>query len=164
MAIRRAQESLKVLKKVDKEIDIDQFVNDRFIRQAAQEFGYDYDARLKDHSALPFVGNALDTGAPVTDPTLAGQIWVNGEPKVRLYSTVQATFAALKALEADGKAVRVSFVHDRTSGNKLFADKAWYVDDKGTLSAFLLKKSAQDFALKHGGTSVDFATARRGVL
>src|SRR3954470_8736635 len=91
-AIRRAQEALKVLKKVDKEIDVDSYVNDTFIRQAAKEFGYDYDARLKDYRALPFVGNALDTGALVTDPTWAGQIWVKGEPKVRLYSSVQATF------------------------------------------------------------------------
>ncbi len=126
-AIRRAQESLKVLKKVDKEIDVDHFVNDRFIRQAAKELGYDYDARLADRSALPFSGNALDTGTPVNDPTLAGQIWVKGEPKVRLYSTVQATFAALKKLQAEAKTIRVTFVHDRLSGNKLFADKVWYV-------------------------------------
>jgi len=163
-AIRRAQESLKVLKKVDKEIDVDQYVDDTFIRQAAKEFGYDYDARLKDYKALPFVGNALDTSAPVSDPTLAGQIWVKGEPKVRLYSSVQATFAALKQLESDGKGIRVTFVHDRLSGNKLFADKVWYVRDKGTLSAFLLKQSALDWAAKHGGTLVNFTTARQGVL
>ena len=118
-AIRRAQESLNVLKKVNKEVDINTYVDDRFIRQAAKEFGYDYDTRLKDYSPLPFTGNALDTGAPVTEPKLAGQIWVKGEPKVRLYSTVEATFAALKQIEAEGKAVRVTFVHDRTSGNKL---------------------------------------------
>jgi len=163
-AIRRAQESLKVLKKVDKEIDVDSYVNDTFIRQAAKEFGYDYDARLKDYRPLPFVGNALDTGAPVSDPTLAGQIWVKGEPKVRLYSSVQATFAALKQLELDAKAIRVTFVHDRLSGNKLFADKVWYVRDKGGLSAFLLKQSAVDWAGKHGGTLVNFSTARQGVL
>jgi len=163
-AIRRAQESLKVLKKVDKEIDVESYVNDSFIRQAAKEFGYDYDARLKDYRALPFVGNALDTGAPVSDPTLAGQIWVKGEPKVRLYSSVQATFAALKQLESESKAIRVTFVHDRLSGNKLFADKVWYVRDKGALSAFLLKQSAVDWAAKHGGTLVNFTTARQGVL
>ena len=163
-AIRRAQESLKVLKKVDKEIDVDSYVNDSFIRQAAKEFGYDYDARLKDYSALPFTGSALDTGAPVSEPALAGQIWVKGEPKVRLYSSVQATFAALKQLELDGKGIRVTFVHDRRSGNKLFADKVWYVRDKGTLSAFLLKQSAIDWAASHGGTLVNFATARQGVL
>ncbi|HEX2673672.1 MAG TPA: ABC transporter substrate-binding protein [Polyangiaceae bacterium] len=163
-AIRRAQESLKVLKKVDKEIDVDHYVHDRFIRQAAQEFGYDYNARLKDYRPLAFKGNALDTNAPVTDPTLAGQIWVKGEPKVRLYSSVQATFAALKRLEGEGKAIRVTFVHDRVSGNKLFADKVWYVSDKGSLSAFLLKESALDWAAKHGGTLVNFSAARQGVL
>jgi NitT/TauT family transport system substrate-binding protein len=163
-AIRRAQESLKVLKKVDKEIDVDHYVNDKFIRQAAKEFGYDYDARLADRSALPFSGNALDTGAPVSDPALAGQIWVKGEPKVRLYSTVQATFAALKKLQADGSTIRVTFVHDRISGNKLFADKVWYVADKGALAAFLLKSSAADWVAKHGGNLVNFTTAQQGVL
>ncbi|HYQ16602.1 MAG TPA: ABC transporter substrate-binding protein, partial [Polyangiaceae bacterium] len=51
-AITRAQESLKILKKVSKEIDVATYVNDKFIRQAAKELGYDYDARLKDYAAL----------------------------------------------------------------------------------------------------------------
>lgn len=160
-AIRRAQESLKVLKKVTKEVDIDQYVDDRFIRQAAKEFGLDYDARLKDYKALPFTSNAEDTGAPVTEPNLAGQIWVKGEPKVRLYSTVAATFAALGKLESEGKAVRVTFVHDRSSGNKLFADKVWYVSKDGQLSAFLLKKAAEDWAAKNGGTVSNYDAARK---
>src|SRR5262245_31231891 len=124
-AIRKAQDSLKVLKKVEKEIDVATYVNDRFIRQAAQEFGLDYEARLKSYDALPFDSDALDTKAKVTEPNLAGQIWVKGEPKVRLYSSVEATFAALKQLEGENRAVRVTFVHDRVTGNKLFADKVW---------------------------------------
>lgn len=163
-AIRRAQESLKVLKKVDKEIDVEQYVNDTFIRRAAQEFGYDYDARLRDYRALPFSGNALDSGAPVTEPALAGQIWVKGERKVRLYSNIEATFAASRALEAEGKTLRVTFVHDRLSGNKLFADKVWYVKVKGTLAAFLLKPSAAEFAAQNGGVVLDYTTAKQGVL
>src|SRR6202012_258434 len=51
-AIRRAQESLKVLKKVDREVDINPYVNDKSIRQAPKKFGYDYHARLKDYSPL----------------------------------------------------------------------------------------------------------------
>lgn len=160
-AIAKAQESLKVLKKVPKEIDVAQFVDDRFIRQAAREFGYDYDARLKDYRPLPFVGNAVDTNAPVSDPHLAGQIWVRGEPKVRLYSTVEATFSALKRLEAEGKQARVTFVHDRGTGNKLFADKVWYVNQDGKLSAFLLKEAALEWSKKHGGSVVDYARARQ---
>jgi sulfonate transport system substrate-binding protein len=160
-AIRKAQDALKVLKKVEKEIDVATYVNDRFIRQAAQEFGYDYDARLKDYQALPFTDDAVDTHARVSEPNLAGQIWVRGEPKVRLYSSVEATFGALRTLEAEGKSVRVTFVHDRLSGNKLFADKVWYVEKGGKLAAFLLKQAAVDWAAKNGGEVLAFAAARK---
>lgn len=160
-AIGKAQESLKVLKKVTHEIVVDEYVNDTFIRQAAKDFGYDYDARLADYQPLPFQGNALDTQAPVSDAKLAGQIWVKGEPKVRLYSTVNATLAALQKLEADKQAVRVTFVHDRVSGNKLFADKVWYVQNGSGLSAFLLRDAAADWAKKNGGTVLDYASVRK---
>jgi NitT/TauT family transport system substrate-binding protein len=110
---------------------------------------------------VPFVGNALDTGAPVGEPKLAGQIWVSGEPKVRLYSTPEATFAALAQLEREGKKPRVVFVHDRDTGNKLFADKVWYVRGATGLSAFLLKKSAESFITQHGGALVSFEAARK---
>jgi NitT/TauT family transport system substrate-binding protein len=163
-AIRKAQEALKVLKKVTQEIDVEEYVNDRFIRQAASELGHDYDARLKDYSALPFRENALDTKSPVLEPKLAGQLWVKGEPKVRLYSTVAATLAAVKALEAENKAVRVVFVHDRVSGNKLFADKVWYVEHDGELSAFLLQTAASDWAKKNGGSLKTYEAVRKTVL
>ncbi|HKP60810.1 MAG TPA: ABC transporter substrate-binding protein [Polyangiales bacterium] len=160
-AIRKAQESLKVLKKVTKEIDVDAYVTDKFIRQAAGEFGYDYDARLKDYQPQPFSEDAADTHAKVEDAKSAGQIWVRGEPKVRLYSTVNATFAAAKQLEAEQKQLRVVFVHDRVSGNKLFADKVWYVNNANGLSAFLLKGAAQEWAKKNSGTVIDYEAARK---
>lgn len=160
-AIARAQESLKVLKKVTAEIDVNTYVRDDFIRRAATEFGLDYDARLKDTQPLPFLRNAVDTGAPVAEPKLAGEIWVKGEPTVRLYSSVAATFAALKQLEAEQKTARVTFVHDRVSGNKLFADKVWYVQSKDGLAAFLLKPAALDWVKQNGGTLLDYAAVRK---
>jgi NitT/TauT family transport system substrate-binding protein len=158
-AIAKAAQTLKVLKKIDRDLDVASFIDDRFIRRAAKEFGYNYDKRLKGYAALPFTGNAVDTGAPVKDPKLAGQIWVKGEPRVRLYSAPEAAFAALKSLEAENKPVRVTYVHDRTSGNKLFADKAWYVAKDGKLSAFLLKESAQSWAAKNGGSVLSYRDA-----
>jgi NitT/TauT family transport system substrate-binding protein len=105
---------------------------------------------------------ALDTRAPIKEAALAGQIWVKGEPKVRLYSTVQATLAALKQLEQDHKTVRVTFVHDRVTGNKLFADKVWYVTGK-EVSAFLSKTAATDWAAKQGGSVVGFDGIRKAL-
>jgi NitT/TauT family transport system substrate-binding protein len=158
-AIRKAQDALEVLKKVDRRIDVGRYVDDRFIRRAAQEFGLDYDARLRGYEPLPFNSDAIDTGAPVKDPNLAGQLWVRGEPKVRLYSTVAAMLRALGQLGAP--AVRVTFVHDRLSGNKLFADKVWYVHAGKELSAFLSKSAADDWAKNHAGNVVGFDAARQ---
>jgi NitT/TauT family transport system substrate-binding protein len=162
-AIRRAQEALKVLKKVDKEVDIDAYVNDTFIRQASKEFGYNYDERLKSYSALPFEGPAIDTQAPIEDPRLAGQVWVKGEPKVRLYSSPEATLRAVEQLESGGRTVRVAYVHDRGSGNKLFATAAWYVSKDGHLAAFLEKTAADAWAAKNGGTVTVYNEARKTV-
>lgn len=158
-AIRKAQDALEVLKKVDRRIDVGRYVDDRFIRRAAQEFGLDYDARLRSYDPLPFGADAIDTGAPVKDPNLAGQLWVRGEPRVRLYSSVAATLRVLGQLGAP--AVRVMFVHDRLSGNKLFADKVWYVHAGKELSAFLSKVAADDWAKNHAGSVVGFDAARQ---
>jgi NitT/TauT family transport system substrate-binding protein len=158
-AIRRAQATLKVLKKVDREVDVSAFVDDRFIRAAAKASGLDYDARLRDYSQLPFTGVALDTGAPVTDPRGAGQLWVRGEPRVRLYSTPGATLLARRTLENEGKTIRVIFVHDRNSSNKLFAERAWFVSDEGKFSAFLLKEQAEKWAKENGGVVQNYQTA-----
>ena len=68
---------------------------------------------------------------------------------------------ALGQLQAEGKGVRVTFVHDRQTGNKLFADKVWYVASGGQLSAFLLKNAAEDFAKAKGGSVIAFEAARK---
>jgi NitT/TauT family transport system substrate-binding protein len=146
---------------VERRIDVDRYVDDRFIRRAASELGQDYEARLRNYERLPFSGNAIDTGAPVPDPNLAGQIWVKGEPRVRLYSSVETTFRALRQLSAEGKGVRVTFVHDRQSGNKLFADKVWYVSEGGKLSAFLLEPVAREWAKAHNGSVIGFDAAQK---
>lgn len=162
-AIRRAQAALKVLKKVDREVDINYYVNDHFIRQAAKESGLDYDARLKDYAQLPFTGVAVDTGAKVTDTYAAGQLWVRGEPKVRLYSSPEAVLRARRSLEAEGKTIRVVFVHDRNSGNKLFADRAWFVAGDGKLAAFLLKEQAEKWAREKGGSVRNYEQALKSL-
>ncbi|MEI6035358.1 MAG: ABC transporter substrate-binding protein [Verrucomicrobiae bacterium] len=160
-AIKQAAETAKVLKKVDQDLDISKFVDDRFIRQAAKEFGYDYDARLKDYSPLPLAGKDFASGEKITDPKAAGQIWVTGESKVRLYKSVRGTFDALAQLEKEGKTARVTFVHDRETGLKLFADKVWYARSGRNLAAFLEKPKAEAWAKEHGGEVVAYSDARK---
>jgi NitT/TauT family transport system substrate-binding protein len=119
-AVANAAQTLKVLKKTAHDIDVSSFVDDRYIREAAKQSGYDYEARLKNYDAVPFDAKDFQ-GLAVTEPKAAGQIWVVDEPKVRLYRSIAATFQALQALEKQGRKTRVTYVHDAESGLKLFA-------------------------------------------
>jgi len=160
-AIRHAEQTLRVLKKTDRPLDVDSFVNDKFVREACQELGLNYDAQLKDYAAVLFNRDALDTHAPVGDPKLAGQVWVQDEPTVRLYSSVQAALSAAGKLENAGKKIRVIFAHDRLSGVKLFAERAWFVNKDSNLSAFLLKSDADKWAKDQGGSVIDYVDAQK---
>lgn len=162
-AIGNAQETLKILKKIENPIPVNEFVNDKFIRQAAKELGLDYEARLKNYAPEALVGKDFVSGEVVTDPAKAGQIWVAGEEKVRLYKDVPATFSALDKLGKDGKTVRVVFVHDRDTGLKLFADKVWYARNGNDVAAFLEKSSAEKWAKTHNGELLTYANARKFV-
>jgi len=52
-------------------------------------------------------------------------------------------------------------VHDRESGIKLFAARAWFVEKGGELSAFLLKPDAEKWAADKGGSVVDYTAAQK---
>ena len=79
-----AAQTLKVLKKTAHDIDVGTFVDDRYIREAARQSGYDYDARLKNYDAVPFGANDFE-GRAVSDPESSRPDLVRDEPKVRLY-------------------------------------------------------------------------------
>jgi NitT/TauT family transport system substrate-binding protein len=160
-AIRHAEQTLRLLKKTDRPLDVDSFVTDKFIREASQELGLNYDAQLKDYSGVPFNQNAVDTQAPVADAKAAGQVWAQDEPTVRLYSSVQAALSAASKLQNSGKRIRVVFAHDRLSGIKLFAESAWFVEKGSNLSAFLLKTDADKWAQEQGGTVMDYTDAQK---
>ncbi|WP_437970641.1 ABC transporter substrate-binding protein [Sorangium sp. So ce260] len=163
-ALQVAVDTLTLLKRTDTTLDVGAFVDDRYIRRAAQELGLDYEARLASHAKLPLAGSDALSGAPLAEPALAAQIWVGGEAKVRAYASPVSALAALKQLAAEGKEIRVVFVHDRISGVKLLADRAWYARrPDGSLSAFLAKEDAERWAAENAAAVVDFATLRGGV-
>ena len=157
------RKTLKILKKTSHDINVADFVEDKYIRQAAKEFGADYDARLKDYAPVPFEAKDFITGEEVLDVTKAGQIWVDDEKKVRLYKDVPGTFVALDQLEKEGRTVRVAFVHDRESGLKLFADKVWYIRTGNDIAAFLEESRAEKWAQANNGKLLTYAEARKFV-
>jgi len=158
-AVKTSIETLRLMKRTDNDLDVNEFIDDSYIRAAFKQANLDYDASLKNYGRRPLVAKDASTGKPITDFSRLTQVWVADEPLVRHYATAEAAFAAVRKLEKDGKKIRVVYAHDRNSGLKLFAYDAWFVNAKGETSAFLSKASADAWARQRGGTVVNYAAA-----
>ncbi|WGS03011.1 ABC transporter substrate-binding protein (plasmid) [Bradyrhizobium sp. ISRA443] len=164
-AVATSIETLKHLKRTDSDLDVDQFVTDKFIRAAFAQSGRDYETQLKDYGQLALKAKDATTGADITDVSRVAQIWVRDEPQVRHYSSPESALRAVAALEKEGKTIRVVYAQDRESGIKFFASQARFVRSRdGELSAFLLKDSAEKWSKQHGGQVLDYAGAREAVI
>ncbi|MCS3451219.1 MULTISPECIES: ABC transporter substrate-binding protein [Bradyrhizobium] len=164
-AVATSIKTLKFLKRADSDLDINQFVTDKYIRDASAQSGRDYDAQLKNYDQLALKAKDAATGVEITDFSRTAQIWVKDEPLVRHYGSPENALKALAALEKEGKTVRVVYAQDRETGIKLFANQAWFVrSPKGELSAFLLKDGAERWSKEHGGAVVDYAGARESLV
>jgi NitT/TauT family transport system substrate-binding protein len=164
-AVATAIDTLKYLKKTDRSLDVNSFVDDRYIKAAFKASGLDYDAALKNYAQLPLNAKDAATGEPIKDPKRVAEIWVKGEPLVRHYASPENAFKALKGLEGEGKSIRVFYAQDRESGIKLLGNQAWFVRaDGGEISAFLLRDHAEAWAKAHGGNVLDFASAKASIV
>jgi NitT/TauT family transport system substrate-binding protein len=161
-AVKTSIETLRLLKRTDNDLDVNSFIDDRYIRTAFQQAGLDYDRQLKNRDKLPLTAKDAVTGKPITDFRHLTQIWVQGEPLVRHYASAAGAFAELRKLEAAGKKVRTVYAHDQNTGLKLLAGDAWFVVKDKEISAFLLKADAQAWAAKNKGKVVDFDRLKAG--
>lgn len=164
-AVATSIDTLKLLKKTDRGLNIDQFIDDQYIRAAFKAEGRDYGQALANYAQLPLKANDAVTGEPITDFKRVAQIWVRGEDKVRHYASPEAAFKALAQLEEEGKDIRAIYAQASDSGIKLLAHQAWFVrNGKGELSAFLLKGQAEAYAQAHGGEALDFGSANQRLV
>ncbi|MET3431154.1 NitT/TauT family transport system substrate-binding protein [Herbaspirillum seropedicae] len=163
-AVKTSIDTLKAMKRTETDLDAATFIDDQYIRAAFRQAGLDYDAQLKNYAKSPLNAKDAVTGKAITEPRRVGQIWVQGEPLVRHYATLESALAEARKLEQAGGKIRTVYAHDRDSGLKLLAADAWYVQGKSETSAFLLKSSADAWAAKHGGKVLNFAAAKAGAL
>lgn len=160
-ALKTSIETLQLLGRTDVKLDTDSFIDDRYLRGAFKQVGLNYEAQLKNYDKLPLKANDHLSGKPITDFQRVAGLWVQGEPKVRHYASVEGALSDLRQLEANGKTVRAVYVHDLIHKIKLLAPLSWYaIDGKGQLSAFLQKDAATAYAKVNGGRVLDFASAR----
>lgn len=161
-AVQTSFDTLKLLKRADGDLNVDQFIDDSYIRAAFKADHLDYDAALRNYAQTPLVAKDAATGKPIATFDRVAQIWVQGEPKVRSYASPEEALRAYDTLEHEGKHVRAFYAQDRESGIKLLGNQAWFARDAdGHLNAFLLKQRAQAWASAHQGQVIDFAAARQ---
>jgi NitT/TauT family transport system substrate-binding protein len=159
-ALKTSIETLKLMGR-DSTLEASTFVDDRYIRAAFKQSGVDYEARLARHDKLPLKANDALTGKPITDVQRAAGLWVQGEPKVRHYASIEGALVDLQKVQQAGGKARAVYVHDLIQRIKLLAPNAWYVADaKGQLSAFLQKDAATAYAAANNGKVLDFGAAQ----
>lgn len=161
-ATQTAVDTLKYLGRDDVDINVNQFIDDQYIKKAFQSAGLNYAQQLKNYAQSPLVAKDTLTQKPIQSFDRVTQIWVKGEAKVRSYATPETAFADLNKLKQSGKNIRVVYNQDRNLKIKLLANLAWYATDKnGQISAFLLRGDANNWAKTHGGKVYDFNNAQK---
>ncbi|MES2582130.1 MAG: ABC transporter substrate-binding protein [Pseudomonadota bacterium] len=162
-ALQTSIDTLKLMRRTDTTLTAEQVIDDRYVREAFKQSGLNYDAQLKNYDKLALKANDHVTGKPITDVQRVAGIWVQGEPKVRHYATIESAFADLRKLEAAGKTTRAVYVHDLVHRIKLLAPLSYFAADaRGQISAFLQKDVAAAYARSNKGQLLDFAALRSG--
>jgi NitT/TauT family transport system substrate-binding protein len=146
----------KIENKEIKPSDVRGWIDSSYLEKAAANLNTTIAEQIKKGKEYQISGKDALDGSEITDPKNAGQIWIEGEDNVQNYSSPLTMAKAVKEFEAGGKKPSALFVHDMNKGWKLFAQTAYYVDNNGVITAFLLKADADDYAAKSGGTVIDF--------
>lgn len=161
-ATQTAVDTLKYLGRDDVDLNVNQFIDEQYIKKAFQSAGLNYAQQLKNYAQSPLVAKDALTQKPIQSFDRVTQIWVKGEAQVRSYATPETAFADLNKLKQSGKNIRVVYNQDRNLKIKLLANLAWYATDKnGQISAFLLRGDANNWAKAHGGKVYDFNHAQK---
>jgi NitT/TauT family transport system substrate-binding protein len=127
------KQDVSVLKaeKLTGDIDVDSFVDDRYVRKA---LGAGYAERLAS-----------------TPPRAASEVWPKGSEQTVGFKS-PAELLGYVAGHKNG--IRAAYVPDATTGTLWFADRAVWVADGKQLLPFVAPATAKAYAAAHGGARV----------
>jgi NitT/TauT family transport system substrate-binding protein len=161
-ATQVAVDTLQILGKNDGKIDVNTFIEDKYIKDAFAASQIDYSKALNHYGKSSLIAKDALTGEEIKTFDRVTQIWVKGENQVRHYATPEHAFKDLKAIESAGKSVRVVYNQDFQNDIKLLSNLAWYATNRaGEIHAFLLKGDASEWATKNGGKVYDFKAVKQ---
>ncbi|MFJ2839587.1 ABC transporter substrate-binding protein [Nocardia sp. NPDC087230] len=133
------------------DLDIDAFVQDGPLRKAFAETGRgDYDTALASRvNPSKITGTDPICAVPVTDPALAGEIWVDGADKPQPAANPACLLRAVQAAKAQGKRIRAVYLPDAELGTRWFADKAIWLRDGDRYLPFTTQAAADRYRAAH---------------
>ncbi|MFC8514364.1 ABC transporter substrate-binding protein [Streptomyces sp. NPDC057257] len=139
--ISALKQDVSILKtaKLTGDIDVDSFVDDRYVKKA---LGADYAQRLAATATPPTSASASAS---------ANEVWPKGSEKTVAFKS-PAELLSYVARHKDG--IRAAYVPDATTGTLWFADKAVWVADGDRLLPFVAPATARAYVDGHGGARV----------
>lgn len=148
------------------DLDIDGFVDDTALRKAFAERGQDYATALND-TANPSALSGQDPvcNVAVTDPRLAGELWIDGKEQTQPAANPGCLLRAVREASARGESVRAAYVPDTEFGTRWFADKSVWVKDGDRYLPFGTSAGAERYRTAHPGADVvDYQQALAGAV
>jgi NitT/TauT family transport system substrate-binding protein len=137
-------------------IDLAAFVDDSYLREV---YGAGYDADLAGTANRAAIrGTDAVCRRPVTDPALAGELWLADGTRPAADPT--CLLRAVRAAQVAGSTIKAAYVPDAVTGTRWFADKCVWVRDGSTFRPFVGAAGAQRYVAAHSrATVVPYAEA-----
>jgi NitT/TauT family transport system substrate-binding protein len=148
------------------DLDINGFVSDAALRKAFTERGQNYDAALASAANPSLLGGQDPVcNVAVTDPKLAGELWLDGQDQTQPAANPGCLLRAIREATAKGQKVRAAYVPDAEFGTRWFADKSVWVRNGSDFVPFDTAAGAQRYTGSHpGATVVDYQQALVGAV
>jgi NitT/TauT family transport system substrate-binding protein len=146
------------------DLDVDGFASDVPLRKAFADRGQNYDAAMKSATNPSVLGGQDPVcNVAVTDPRLAGEIWIDGQATTQPAANPGCLLRAVREATAKGQKVRAAYVPDTEFGTRWFADKAFWVRNGTTYLPFDTVAGAARYTGSHPGSAVvDYQQALAG--
>ena len=146
-ALRHDVPFLKSIGVMGSKLDLDQFVDDSYIRQVYGS-SYEQDAASTDNPA-EISGRDQVCDVPVDDPATAGEVWVQGETDTRPVADATCLLRNVAAVQEQGEKVRAAYIPDAVTGTRWFTDHMVWLREGGQFYPFATSASAQRWQQRH---------------
>lgn len=130
-------------------LDMKEWINDSFVREAYKEMKLDYDQALA----------SVTTPKEQTAGLPPAEVW-HAKDGIQSFDSTAAMLKTVNEYINTGQKVNAVYVYDNPSGLKLFAKVAFFVkDDKGNFASFMKKPDADAYASSVKGRVLGFDDA-----